>query len=116
MNGAPNQVIAWHLPFNFTLNQTLPVGATAGVFPFTLNREIKDFEYEVGGSDDANIWNDGNTMAEDYYGIYDATRGEYVVTFTTRNLHAVKMTRVQLLGNFIREQLKNGLQGLNGLP
>lgn len=91
-DGVPNKVIGWHLPFDgFTLEDTIQTGNRAGIFSFTLNQEITQFSYWVGGSDNTNIWNDGNVMLEDAYGIYDATIGEYLATFLTREVRANKL-------------------------
>ena len=91
-DGIPNRVIAWHLPFDgFTLDDTIQSESRAGIFSFTLNQEITQFSYWIGGSDDTNIWNDGNDMLEDNYGIYDASIFEYLATFLTRNVKARKI-------------------------
>lgn len=90
-DGKPNQVIAWHLPAGFTLGQTLRPGQTIRLLSFTLNKEIKQFPYWVGGSDDTTIWNDNSVMLEDEYGHYDATQGKYLGTFITRSIKARKI-------------------------
>ena len=91
-DGVFNRVIGWHLPFDgFSLSDTIPTEKTAGIFSFTLNKEINHFVYWIGGSDDANIWNVGNVMLEDNYGIYDASIGEYLATFMTRKVRAIKI-------------------------
>ncbi len=91
-DGSPNHVAAWHLPFSgFSLNDTIQTEKKSGMFSFTLNQEIGQFVYWVGGSDDTNIWNNENVMLEDNYGIYDASIGEYLATFVTRKVNAHKI-------------------------
>ncbi len=90
-DGVPNKTASWHLPFDFTLDQALGQGHTIWFLSFTLDRAISDFEYWVGGSDDAKIWDDTHIMLEDNYGIYDATDGAYLATFLTRSLKARKV-------------------------
>ena len=90
-DGSPNKVAAWHLPFyGWTLDDTLQVGRSIKV-KFVLTHEVKNFDIWVGGSDDANIWNDSNKMLEDEFGIYDATQNKYLASFTTRsNVQAIR--------------------------
>ncbi len=95
-DGIPNKVIGWHLPFDFTFDQTLAPGKSIWFVSFKLDQEITDFEYWVGGSDDAYIWNDEHIMLEDSYGIYDATDETYMATFLTRSLKAKKISRRML--------------------
>ncbi len=96
----PNRVIAWHLPFEgFSLEDTIQSEQTAGSFSFTLNQEITQFSYWIGGSDDTNIWNedgDNYVMVEDDYGIYEIPiqapdNGQYLATFLTRTVNAIKI-------------------------
>jgi hypothetical protein len=80
----PNTVIAWHLPFTFTLGDTIQPQKALYLFSFTLNQELTQLQYWVGGSDDTVIWNSAHIMVEDEYGIYDATDGAYLATFITK--------------------------------
>lgn len=91
-DGVFNHVVGWHLPFSgFSLADTIQPEQRSGIFSFTLDREVAEFIYWVGGSDDTNIWNSGNVMLEDNYGIYDASIGEYLATFMTRKVKALKL-------------------------
>ncbi len=84
-DGSPNKVAAWHLPFyGWTVDNTVKVGRSIKV-SFVLSQEIRNFDVWVGGSDDANIWNDGNAMVENEFGIYDATQSKYLASFMTRS-------------------------------
>ncbi len=91
----PDKVIGWHLPFDFNLKQAIHPGKSLHHFSFTLNKEIKHFQYWIGGSDDNIIWiedNDGISL-EDAYGIFYATtsttkKSVYLATFLTRSLTA----------------------------
>ena len=95
-NGVPNQVLSWQLPDVFTLEETIPIGATAGIFTFNLDQEVTDFEFWVGGSDDTELTNPNHTMLFDFYGQYDLDAGEYLATFYTQRLTAQKVTIRQL--------------------
>jgi len=86
-NGIPNQVVAWHLPFfGWDLNDTIQVGDKIKKVIFTANKKLDHVNVWIGGSDDANIWNDNHVMAEDAFGIYDATDQQYLATFLTRKV------------------------------
>ncbi len=91
-DGIPNKVVGWHLPFDFVLDQALPPEHSIWFISFTLDQAITDFNYWVGGSDDAKIWDDSHIMLEDSYGIYDATDEIYLATFLTRSLKAKKVS------------------------
>ncbi len=96
-DGIKNQVLAWHLPFDFSEADMIAPGEVSGVYSFTVSEKLTHFEYWIGGSDDTNTWNDGHDMGEGEYGIYDATLDEngnpfgFLVTFITRSTTAVEL-------------------------
>jgi len=87
-NGIANKAVAFHLPFSgWTSDDTIKPGQELKI-RFTLDKEVTEFMFWVGGSDDAFIWDDSSVMIEDDFGIYDATRGEYLATFSIRTVKA----------------------------
>lgn len=91
-DGAPNQVIGWHLPFDnsWELSDTVKLGKTISV-RFTLSKKVKDFTVWVAGSDDAYIWNAQHLMLEDKFGIYNADEGLYLASFLRRGVRANRL-------------------------
>ncbi len=83
------RVVVWHLPFfGWTLDDSIqPGNKLRGLF-FTLNKEVKEFKVWIGGSDDASIWDETHVMAEDQFGIYDATLEKYTATLLERPIQA----------------------------
>jgi hypothetical protein len=94
-DGTPNQAIAWHLPDTFTQEQTIEPGETRGIFTFTLNREVKEFEVFIGATDDINTYMTFPAAGIDDYGDYDAALQRYFATFLTVHL---RPTVVGLIG------------------
>jgi len=86
---AGTKVVAWHLPFfGWTLDDSIQPGNKLKGLSFTLNKEIKEFNVWIGGSDDASIWDENHVMAEDQFGIYDATLEKYTSTLLERPIQA----------------------------
>jgi len=103
------KVVAWHLPFfGWTLDDTIQPGNKLKGLSFTLNKEIKAFNVWVGGSDDASIWDEAHVMAEDQFGIYDATLEKYTATLLDRSIHAKKKYKIYSRNsNFIKKYITN---------
>ena len=103
------KVVVWHLPFfGWTLDDSIRPGNQLRGLSFTLNKEVKKFRVWMGGSDDASIWNEAHVMAEDQFGIYNATLEKYTSTMLERSIQA-KMN-YQILSskpNLIRKFIDN---------
>lgn len=85
-DGIKNTTVAWHLPFyGWDLNDTVQPQESLRV-SFTADQKLAEVNFWVGGSDDANIWNDPNIMLEDSFGIYDATQKKYLASFFERKV------------------------------
>ena len=96
-DGIPNQIIGFHLPDVFTLDQALAVNETAGVFSFEIDQEVNEFEFWVGGSDDTLIYDPTGQMLHDAYGLYDVEEETYLATFYTQRLNARRVNIAELL-------------------
>jgi hypothetical protein len=87
-DGTRNQAIAWHLPNTFTQAQTIQPGQVRGNFSFTLNREVKEFEFFVTGTDDLETYIAFPVAGVDDYGHYDGALQRYFSTFLTVHARA----------------------------